>query len=507
MPVHIVEAPSTHVATAFGNFHATQGPLRHHHVCGDVSVVLADGNALQSNGDGEDLSISPTLALFVALIPSAMAPLPAAPDATTASHAPWAPQTHHPALPEHPPRVAWARPLLRPPHARAPGCPRPGANPTPKFSKLRMTFHTDHASARFARSLLSTAVLLACTQGAAAQEAAEPTAPPATVVAQAAPQTLPAVQIQGNYINSVGSSDAASAGTVTSKLIESRPTLRPAEVLEFVPGVIVSQHSGDGKANQYYLRGFNLDHGTDFATWVDGMPVNMPTHAHGHGYSDLNSLIPELVDRIRYKKGPFYAEESDFSSAGSARISLFDAMPRGIASVTLGQERFARGLFANSDSVGPGKLPYALELGHNNGLGTTPRSFTVSTACCATASATRRTARRLRRWATRPVGIRPTRFRNGRRCEELRQRATTRRVVGSCATTALKRRQGHAAGHEQARRRVPAHLAHPRGTLGALPSDAEERSRQLAGKASHTPQREHRRRGGCTGAIFIFEPP
>ena len=104
-PVHI-EAPSTHVATAFGHFHATQGPLRHHHACGDVSVVLADGNALQSNGDGEDLSISPTLALFVALIPSAMAPLPAAPDATTASHAPWAPQTHHPALPEHPPRVA-----------------------------------------------------------------------------------------------------------------------------------------------------------------------------------------------------------------------------------------------------------------------------------------------------------------------------------------------------------------------------------------------------------------
>ncbi|MEP7140979.1 MAG: Plug domain-containing protein, partial [Caldimonas sp.] len=85
-----------------------------------------------------------------------------------------------------------------------------------------------------------------------------------------AQETLPTVQINGNYINSVGSSDAASAGTVTSKLIESRPTLRPAEVLEFIPGVIVSQHSGDGKANQYYLRGFNLDHGTDFATFVDG---------------------------------------------------------------------------------------------------------------------------------------------------------------------------------------------------------------------------------------------
>eukprot|EP01136_Pigoraptor_vietnamica_P029487 Opistho-1_new@8388 len=95
---------------------------------------------------------------------------------------------------------------------------------------------------------------------------------------------LEPVVVQGNYNNSIGSSDAASQGTVTSKLIENRPTLRPAEVLEFVPGVIVSQHSGDGKANQYYLRGFNLDHGTDFATFVDAMPVNMPTHAHGHGY-------------------------------------------------------------------------------------------------------------------------------------------------------------------------------------------------------------------------------
>ena len=238
-----------------------------------------------------------------------------------------------------------------------------------------MTFQNDHASARFARSLLAAAVLSAFAQSAAAQQGAEPTALAPTVVAQAAPQTLPAVQIQGNYINSVGSSDAASAGTVTSKLIESRPTLRPAEVLEFVPGVIVSQHSGDGKANQYYLRGFNLDHGTDFATWVDGMPVNMPTHAHGQGYSDLNWLIPELVDRIRYKKGPYYAEEGDFSSAGSARISVFDAMPRGIASVTLGQERYARGLFANSYGLGPGTLLYALELGHNNGPWDHPEKF------------------------------------------------------------------------------------------------------------------------------------
>ncbi|HEY1225847.1 MAG TPA: Plug domain-containing protein, partial [Ramlibacter sp.] len=140
--------------------------------------------------------------------------------------------------------------------------------------------------------------------------------------------TLPPVTIQGNYDNAVGTSDAASQGVVTSTLLQNRPTLRPAEVLEFVPGVIVTQHSGDGKANQYFVRGFNLDHGTDFATWVDGMPVNMPTHAHGQGYSDLNWLLPELVDRIEYRKGPYHAEEGDFSSAGAARVRLVDTLPQ-----------------------------------------------------------------------------------------------------------------------------------------------------------------------------------
>src|SRR5437763_2856054 len=138
---------------------------------------------------------------------------------------------------------------------------------------------------------------------------------------------LEPVTVQGTYDNAIGTSDAASEGVVTSKLIEARPTLRPAEVLEFVPGVIVTQHSGDGKANQYFLRGFNLDHGTDFATSVDGMPVNMVSHAHGQGYSDLNWLLPELVDRIAYRKGPYHADEGDFSSAGAAHIRLFDRLP------------------------------------------------------------------------------------------------------------------------------------------------------------------------------------
>ncbi|HEX6708365.1 MAG TPA: TonB-dependent receptor [Albitalea sp.] len=186
----------------------------------------------------------------------------------------------------------------------------------------------------------------------------------ASVLAQ---ERLPEVTVHGNYLNAVGSSDAASQGSVTAKLIENRPTLRPAEVLEFVPGVIVTQHSGDGKANQYFLRGFNLDHGTDFATFVDGMPANMPTHAHGHGYTDLNWLIPELVERIDYKKGPYFADEGDFASAGAAHIRSFRRLPQGIGSATVGAWGYRRGLVANSSLLGDGSLLYALEGARNDG--------------------------------------------------------------------------------------------------------------------------------------------
>ncbi|MFZ5505690.1 MAG: TonB-dependent receptor, partial [Pseudomonadota bacterium] len=194
---------------------------------------------------------------------------------------------------------------------------------------------------------------------------------------EAAPSAhhLDAVTIEGHYDNAVGTSDAASQGRVTARLIENRPTLRPAEVLEFVPGVIVTQHSGGGKANQYFLRGFNLDHGTDFATYIDGMPANMPTHAHGHGYTDLNWLIPELVGRIDYRKGPYYAEEGDFASAGSARLRLVDRLDYGTAEVTLGQDGHRRGLLMNSHALGAGTLLYALETSRSDGPWDNPEDF------------------------------------------------------------------------------------------------------------------------------------
>ncbi|MCX7290162.1 TonB-dependent receptor [Janthinobacterium sp.] len=175
------------------------------------------------------------------------------------------------------------------------------------------------------------------------------------------------VRVTGHYDNAVGTSDAASQGVITTELIVNRPALRTGELLEFVPGLIVTQHSGDGKANQYFLRGFNLDHGTDFATYVDGMPVNMRTHAHGQGYSDLNFLIPELVQRIDYKKGPYFAGEGDFASAGAARIRLADKLPQGQASMSVGQHGYVRGVVADSLAAGPGTLLYGLEVNRNNG--------------------------------------------------------------------------------------------------------------------------------------------
>lgn len=195
--------------------------------------------------------------------------------------------------------------------------------------------------------------------------------------AQAQTTTVAQVEITGrHYDNTVGSADAASQGVIRAELLQSRPALRPGEVLEFVPGVIVTQHSGDGKANQYFLRGFNLDHGTDFATSVNGLPVNMPSHGHGQGYSDLNFLLPELVDRIAYRKGPYFAQNGDFASAGSADIVYRSRLDAPFANLTLGANGFRRGVLGGSAPVG-GDLTLlgALELQRNDGPWTMPEGL------------------------------------------------------------------------------------------------------------------------------------
>ena len=173
----------------------------------------------------------------------------------------------------------------------------------------------------------------------------------------------------------IGTATNASVGVVGAKQLEARPLLRPGEVLETVPGLMVTQHSGSGKANQYFLRGFNLDHGTDFASWVADMPVNMPTHAHGQGYSDLNFMIPELVQGIAYKKGPYYATEGDFASAGSAHINYFSHLAENLAEATVGEDNYYRVVLAGSRRVGAGEILAGLEGAYNDGPWVVPENY------------------------------------------------------------------------------------------------------------------------------------
>jgi len=189
--------------------------------------------------------------------------------------------------------------------------------------------------------------------------------------AQDAPQRVEIVA--RHYDNAVGTTDAASQGAVRQELLDSRPASRPGELLEFVPGVIVTQHSAEGKANQYFLRGFNLDHGTDFATSVQGVPVNQPSHGHGQGYADLNFLVPELVDRIEYRKGPYFARSGDFSSAGSAEVRYRTKLDAPLATLTLGQHRYQRLLAGGSSRYGATTtLLGAVEVQRQDGPWTVP---------------------------------------------------------------------------------------------------------------------------------------
>ncbi|SFK69114.1 TonB-dependent receptor [Methylocapsa palsarum] len=169
--------------------------------------------------------------------------------------------------------------------------------------------------------------------------------------------------------------EAASAFSVTGAQVNQRIFARPAEALEIVPGLVVTQHSGDGKANQYFLRGFNLDHGTDLALFYDGMPLNMRTHAHGQGYADANFIIPELVSGVNIKKGPYFADEGDFASVGAVHINLRDTFDGQWAQATLGSFDYLRYLGLGSFKLGDGNLLYAGEIGSYDGPWVYPDSL------------------------------------------------------------------------------------------------------------------------------------
>lgn len=195
--------------------------------------------------------------------------------------------------------------------------------------------------------------LVACAASANAQETSK--------------TSTPEIVVTGRRSDLTGIATSANQGQVSAADLALRPLLRPGEVVEQIPGVIITQHSGSGKANQYFLRGFNLDHGTDLAVSVDGMPVNMPTHAHGQGYADLNFLLPELVDVVDYRKGPYYAEVGDFGSAGAFDIHYTSGMPRGLLRLEGGQTGYGRGLIADTLQIGDDRLTGAFEIEHNDG--------------------------------------------------------------------------------------------------------------------------------------------
>ncbi len=180
------------------------------------------------------------------------------------------------------------------------------------------------------------------------------------------------VEEDGRGKNLIGQTTSASQGEVSQKQFEYRPLSRNGELVEVIPGAVATQHSGSGKANQYFLRGFNLDHGTDFTTYVDGIPMNMPTHAHGQGYMDINSIIPELVAKVEYGKGPYYAEVGDFSAAGYSKMTTMNKLDEGILKFTAGSFDYYRTLVANSQKVGDGDLLYAGEFNLYNGVWQVP---------------------------------------------------------------------------------------------------------------------------------------
>ncbi len=202
-------------------------------------------------------------------------------------------------------------------------------------------------------------LLLLGTLGAWAQEA------------RPAPENVPTelgeIVIEGKAESLIGIATSASKGQTSAKELMERPFSRRGELLESIPGFIATQHSGDGKANQYFLRGTNLDHGTDFAMYVDGMPVNFRNHAHGQGYADVNFIIPELVGELEYWKGTYFAQHGDLSSTGAARFKLLDALPQGILTTTWGEYEYTRTLIADTIKAGAGQLTVAVEHQFYNG--------------------------------------------------------------------------------------------------------------------------------------------
>ncbi len=204
-----------------------------------------------------------------------------------------------------------------------------------------------------------------------AQEAFAPetTAGPAEDQQPASPDSKgDTVVIYGRAIEQIGAAQSASEGVVGYADFETRPLSRPGELVEVIPGMVAAQHSGGGKANQYFLRGFNLDHGTDFAGSIDGVPLNLRAHPHMNGYLDINFMIPELIEKVQFYKGTGYAQNGDFSAAGAANFSTYDATPQNYVQADISDDGDYRTVIVGSTAIGQdGSLLYGAEYAFGDG--------------------------------------------------------------------------------------------------------------------------------------------
>jgi len=200
-----------------------------------------------------------------------------------------------------------------------------------------------------------------------ARPAPRTVAPPTAVAARPAPVAAPAPAPAAKFSLRDAPVTSSSSRSFSGAEVMARPFAQPAEALEIVPGLIVSQHSGSGKANQYFLRGFALDHGNDLALWIDGMPINMPSHAHGQGYADANFVIPEFFSSVDVRKGPFFADEGAFASAGAVHMQYVDKLRDGLFSITGGSFGWSRAVAGKSVAAGAGELMIGAEGNHYNG--------------------------------------------------------------------------------------------------------------------------------------------
>src|SRR4029450_2575933 len=151
----------------------------------------------------------------------------------------------------------------------------------------------------------------------------EPESPPEAVLAPVVVTAPPPVSSSSEML-------------IPGRDFELRPQGRPADVLRYVPGLILGQHQGGGKSEQYILRGFDADHGTDVALFVDGLPINLRSHAHGQGYADQHFVIPETLKQVDAFKGPYFVEFGDFATAGAFNFVTLDTVPENLVSAAGG---------------------------------------------------------------------------------------------------------------------------------------------------------------------------